>query len=76
MGNQRDKLFHHGDKNDYHSICVADLKRPTELADWLLGLIEKGTFRDPSETVFVILGQHQELEPHADLRCEILARSL
>jgi Arc/MetJ-type ribon-helix-helix transcriptional regulator len=49
---------------------------PPALADWLLGLIEKGTFRDPSEAVFVILGQHQELEPHADLRREILARSL
>jgi hypothetical protein len=37
---------------------------PPGLADWLLGLIEKGTFHDPSEAVFVILGEHQDLEPH------------
>jgi antitoxin ParD1/3/4 len=49
---------------------------PPGLADWLLGLIEKGTFHDPSEAVFVILGEHQDLEPHTDLRREILARSL
>ena len=49
---------------------------PPGLADWLLGLIENGTFHDPSEAVFVILGEHQDLEPHTDLRREILARSL
>ena len=49
---------------------------PPGLADWLLGLIEKGTFHDPSEAVFVMLGEHQDLEPHTDLRREILARSL
>jgi antitoxin ParD1/3/4 len=27
---------------------------PPGLADWLLGLIEKGTFHDPSEAVLVI----------------------
>jgi hypothetical protein len=31
---------------------------------------------DPSEAVFVILGEHRDLEPHTDLRREILARSL
>ena len=49
---------------------------PPGLADWLLGLIEKGIFHDPSEAVFVILGEHKDLEPHTDLRREILARSL
>ncbi len=49
---------------------------PPRLADWLLGLIEQGIFLDPSEAVFVILGEYRELEPHADLRREILARSL
>jgi len=34
---------------------------PPGLAGWLLGLIEKGTFHDPSEAVFVILGEHQDL---------------
>jgi antitoxin ParD1/3/4 len=49
---------------------------PPGLADWLLGLIEKGTFIDPSEAVFVMLQQAQELEPHHDLRRELLARML
>nr|WP_238829642.1 hypothetical protein [Paracoccus aminophilus] len=33
-------------------------------------------FLDPSEAVFVILGEHEELEPHADLRQELLKRSI
>jgi antitoxin ParD1/3/4 len=49
---------------------------PPELACWLLGLVEKGIFLDPSEAVFVILGEHQELESHADLRRELLSRML
>jgi hypothetical protein len=32
-------------------------------------------FTDPSEAVFVMLGEQQELEPHADLREELLRRS-
>src|SRR5258708_37587861 len=48
---------------------------PPDLADWLLGMIERGDFVDPSEAVFVILGVHQELEPHADLRAEIQRRA-
>lgn len=49
---------------------------PPQLADWLIGLIEQGTVIDPSEAVFVILGEHEELEPHADLRQELLKRRL
>jgi antitoxin ParD1/3/4 len=49
---------------------------PPGIAEWLLGLIEQGVFLDPSEAVFVILGEHQELEPHLDLRKEILERRL
>ena len=49
---------------------------PSGLALWLLDRIEQGTFLDPSEAVFVILGEHEELEPHADLRQELLKRSL
>ncbi len=49
---------------------------PPALADWLLAQIECGTFRDPSEAVFVIFGEHEELEPHTDLRHELLKRSL
>ena len=49
---------------------------PPSLALWLLDLIEQDTFLDPSEAVFVILGEHKELEPHADLRRELLKRSI
>jgi antitoxin ParD1/3/4 len=48
---------------------------PPDLAEWFLGLIERGVFADPSEAVFVILGEHRDLEPHADLRHELLRRS-
>ena len=49
---------------------------PPALALWLLDLIEQGKFLDPSEAVFVILGEHKELETHADLRRELLKRSI
>jgi antitoxin ParD1/3/4 len=49
---------------------------PPDLAEWLLDLIERGVFADPSEAVFVILGEHRDLEPHDDLRRELLSRSL
>jgi antitoxin ParD1/3/4 len=49
---------------------------PPDLAEWMLGLIERGVFADPSEAAFVILGEHRDLEPHADLRRELLGRSL
>lgn len=49
---------------------------PPTLALWLLDRIEQGKFLDPSEAVFVILGEHEELEPHVDLRNELLKRSL
>jgi len=49
---------------------------PPRLADWLLGLVERGVFTDPGEAAFVIFGQYMELEPHADLRRELLHRSL
>jgi antitoxin ParD1/3/4 len=49
---------------------------PSGLAEWVLDSVERGVFTDPSEAVFVILGEHQELEPYADLREEILRRTL
>jgi antitoxin ParD1/3/4 len=49
---------------------------PSSLAEWMLDLVERGVFTDPSEAVFVILGEHKELEPHADLREELLRRTL
>lgn len=49
---------------------------PPRLADWLLERIEQGVFLDPSEAVFVLMGEHEELEPHTDLRQELLRRRL
>jgi hypothetical protein len=47
---------------------------PPGLASWVLDMVERGIFTDPSEAVFVILGEHKDLEPHADLRKELLKR--
>jgi antitoxin ParD1/3/4 len=52
-----------------------DVYLPGGLAEWLLDQIERGLFVDPSEAVFVMLTDQQDLEPHADLREEILRRS-
>lgn len=49
---------------------------PPRLAEWLLERIEKGVFLDPSEAAFVLLGEREELEPHTDLRKELLRRRL
>ena len=49
---------------------------PVGLAEWVLDYVERGVFVDPSEAVFVILGEHKDLEPHADLRQEALKRSI
>ena len=49
---------------------------PSGLAEWVLDFVERGVFTDPGEAVFVILGEHKDLEPHADLREEILRRTL
>jgi hypothetical protein len=53
-----------------------DAYLPPVLACWLLRLIEEGEFHDPSEAAFVIFGAHRDLEPHADLRRELLSRML
>jgi hypothetical protein len=53
-----------------------DAYLPPGLAEWLLGLVERDVFLDPSEAVFVMLGEYQELESHADLRRELLKRRL
>jgi len=49
---------------------------PPDLAVWLLDRIEQGKFIDPSEAAFVLLGEARDLEPHADLRNELLKRSI
>lgn len=48
---------------------------PPELAEWLLDQVERGVFVDPGEAVFVMLTEQRDLEPHGDLREEILRRS-
>ena len=53
-----------------------DVFLPPGLAEWVLESVARGAFRDPSEAVFVMLGEQRDLEPHADLRQEILRRSL
>jgi antitoxin ParD1/3/4 len=45
------------------------------MAEWLLARIESGMFADPAEAVFVLLTEHIELEPHTDLRTELLRRA-
>ncbi|MFC0687561.1 CopG family transcriptional regulator [Novosphingobium clariflavum] len=45
-------------------------------ADWLLERVERGMFVDPLEAVFAIIQNFRELEPHRDLRDELLGRML
>ena len=49
---------------------------PPGLAEWLLGMVEAGTFLDPAEATFVMSGEHKELSAHPDLRRELLKRTL
>jgi Arc/MetJ-type ribon-helix-helix transcriptional regulator len=49
---------------------------PPELALWILDRIEQGVFTDPSEAVFVLLDEARELEPHQDLRQDLLKRRI
>ena len=49
---------------------------PSEFAVRLLDLIEKGVFKDPSEAVFVMLGDKQDLAAYPDLRRELLRRTV
>ena len=59
-----------------HGGLRFDVFLPPGLAEWVLDFVERGVFVDPAEAVFVILGEHKDLEPHNDLRTEILKRSL
>jgi hypothetical protein len=49
---------------------------PSGLAEWILDLVEHGHFTDPGDAVFNILIEHRELQPHGDLRRELLSRTL
>jgi len=49
---------------------------PPDMADWLLERVERGDFVDPSEAVFVIVWNFIDMEPHRDLRDELMRRIL
>ncbi len=49
---------------------------PPDMADWILDLVEREIFVDPSEAVFVLMGQAREIAPHDDIKHELLQRSL
>ena len=49
---------------------------PGDLADWILGLIERQIFDGPDAAVFVFLQEQRELEPYGDLREELLRRRI
>lgn len=49
---------------------------PPDLADWVLGLVERKIFDSPSHAVFVFLQEQRELEPHGDLLQELLRRRI
>jgi antitoxin ParD1/3/4 len=49
---------------------------PSDLAVWLLASIARGDFMDPSEAVFVMLGEQQDLAAYPDLRRELLRRTI
>src|SRR3546814_16646691 len=67
-------------------VCSSDLARAgglrfeayltSDQADWLLERIERGMFADPSEAVFAIVKNFIDMEPHHDLRDELLRRIL
>ncbi len=47
-----------------------------DMADWLLARVERGMFVDPSEAVSAIVRDFIDMEPHRDLRDELLRRTL
>jgi len=49
---------------------------PPGLAEWVLDFVEHGVFANPSEAVFVMLGEQKDLEPYADLQQEIFKRTI
>lgn len=49
---------------------------PSSLAEWVLDMVEDGVFLDPSEAIFVYMGQAKDIEPHDDLKEEILRRRI
>ena len=48
----------------------------SDLAMWVLDMVEKGIFIDPSEAVFVFMKQAKDIEPYDDIKKELLKRRL
>lgn len=48
----------------------------SELAVWVLELIEQGVFTSPSEAVWVLLGESRDFREHPDMRRELLKRGI
>ena len=49
---------------------------PDRLASWILDKVANGIFMDPSEAVFVFLGECYDIEPYADLQDLIFQRRI
>ena len=47
-----------------------------DLAEWVLGLVEKGVFLDPGEAMYCFMREAKELDPHSDLKEELLRRKI
>lgn len=47
---------------------------PSSLASWVLEMVENGDFHSPGEAVFVMMRLAKDLDPHQDLKEEILRR--
>jgi len=48
----------------------------SDLAGWILDMVEQGVFIDPSEAVFVFMQQAHDIDSHDDLKEEILRRRI
>lgn len=46
------------------------------IAEWILDIVEKGDYIDPADAVYHLMDQARELDPHHDLRRELLKRSI
>ncbi len=47
-----------------------------EIAVWVLEMVEKGIFIDPSEAVFVYMDEAKEIDEHEDLKQDILKKRI
>lgn len=49
---------------------------PSDLALWVVELVEQGAFTSPSEAVFVAMQTYQELDQHPEVKKELLRQML